>query len=346
MPQAASEVSFESQNIGKTGWSKYEDVMEFPNVGPEMMFQAAKAGLVAANFNIRRGNADKGVVIGEHGLTAYDWNVVAGVYYTATESGTVVKVIAEGSKDFGFSGDATGAPWPQLILNGIVRHIERERSRSGHTESPRDKAKKGHGVVSGTGFFIASDGHLITAAHVVEGSENIRVLYGGLSHDASVVKISRVTDLALLKIDAQVPDYLSLGTADQCNLGDKVFTVGFPIAQLINKAPVYSEGVISALSGLGGESSMMQVSTPIQPGNSGGPMVDSGGRVIGVVTSSAAVVGFFKTTGTLPQNVNWVVKIDYVLPMLPGRLRTAQEGGHSGPDVKRVERTVCIIRAE
>jgi len=87
--------------------------------------------------------------------------------------------------------------------------------------------------------------------------------------------------------------------------------MGYPVADVMGQEPKFTEGSVSALSGIGGEAALLQISVPIQPGNSGGPLVNERGEVVGVVTSTAAVRTFFAVTGTLPQNVNWAVKADY-----------------------------------
>jgi len=95
--------------------------------------------------------------------------------------------------------------------------------------------------------------------------------------------------------------------------GDRVFTIGFPAPDLLGPAPKYTDGAISALSGLQGEAVLIQTTVPIPPGNSGGPIVNEQGEVVGIVVSSAAIETFVARTGTLPQNIDWAVKAEYAL---------------------------------
>src|SRR5262245_34808783 len=83
-----------------------------------------------------------------------------------------------------------------------------------------------------------------------------------------------------------------------------VFTVGFPATQILGSEAKFTDRSVSALSGLGGEATFLQVTVAVQPGNSGGPLVNNDGQVVGVVTSSAAVRSFLAETGTLPQNTS------------------------------------------
>lgn len=122
LPDDVSDVSFDSPE-GKTGWSKYEHVEFFPNYNTEQVFAAAKVGLGDAGFALRKADITKGIAIGEHGMTLHDWNVIAGVYFKAIERGTKVKVIVEGSKDIGFSGDVTSGGWSGEILKGIRDYL-------------------------------------------------------------------------------------------------------------------------------------------------------------------------------------------------------------------------------
>jgi hypothetical protein len=122
LPKDASCVDFDSVE-GKTGWSKYEQTEIFNGYTPNQMYDAAKSGLGRAGFALRKADLSKGYVIGEHGMTPHDWNVIAGVYLKTINGGTKVKVIVEGSKDVGFSGDVTSDGWSGKILTGIRDHL-------------------------------------------------------------------------------------------------------------------------------------------------------------------------------------------------------------------------------
>lgn len=123
-------------------------------------------------------------------------------------------------------------------------------------------------------------------------------------------------DLAILTMDHRTLDFLQLVPMRSVKTGDRVFTIGFPLSSTLGREAKYTEGVVSSLSGLKGASSFLQITVPVQPGNSGGPLVNEKGEVVGIITSSAAVLPFIKQSGALPQNINWAVKADYLRPLL------------------------------
>lgn len=122
VPKDVSEVDFEGPE-GKTGWSQYQHVENFRGYSTEQVYEAAKVGLGNAGFSLRIADKSKGVVIGEHGMTLHDWNIIAGVYFKQTNENTKVKVVVEGSKDIGFSGDVTSDGWTGKILKGMRDYL-------------------------------------------------------------------------------------------------------------------------------------------------------------------------------------------------------------------------------
>ena len=123
LPQSAQEVDFNRTDEGKTGWAEWQDTMHVKGVDKRTAYQAAKSGLADAGFTLKRASFDEGFAIGEHGMTAYDWNIVAGIYIKEIETGYMFKAIVEGSKDFGFWGDMTQTSWVEKIFKGIREYI-------------------------------------------------------------------------------------------------------------------------------------------------------------------------------------------------------------------------------
>lgn len=197
---------------------------------------------------------------------------------------------------------------------------------------------------TGTGFFVESGG-VLTSHHVVAGAGRIDVTcHDGSAREAKITTSSESTDLALLSVDAETEYYLGLARPRTASTGQRIFTYGYPMSGLLGVEPKYTEGTISALSGVGGEHTFLQISAPVQPGNSGGPVVNEQGEVVGVVVAAAAIAPFLENTGTLPQNLNWAVKAEYasVLFEEPPRLlptATREEA------IRRVEQALCLVQA-
>ncbi|RMH21752.1 MAG: serine protease [Gammaproteobacteria bacterium] len=200
-------------------------------------------------------------------------------------------------------------------------------------------------VFSGTCFAVRPDGYLLTNHHVVENRSQLRIIFpNGESTSAEVVKTDVANDIALLKVKRPTPNFLVLGRASSARLGDKVFTIGYPVTDMLGTQPKFSDGAISALSGVGGAANLLQVSVPIQPGNSGGPLVDERGNVVGIITSTAAIGTFLKETGTLPQNVNWAVKAEYAQLLFDAPATNSGESGERQV-IAHVEKSICRVEA-
>ncbi len=197
----------------------------------------------------------------------------------------------------------------------------------------------------GSCFAVNENGTLLTVYHVVQESESIRVhLADGTVTEATVKTFNAKRDLAILRIDPSTPDFLPLAPTGSVNLGEQVFTMGYPAPDVLGQEPKFTDGSVNALSGPEGEVGLLQISVPIQPGNSGGPLVNERGEVVGIVTSTAAVETFLSKTGALPQNVNWAVNVDYARRLFDSP--SAESGAVSREDaVEMVRRALCMVES-
>ncbi len=185
----------------------------------------------------------------------------------------------------------------------------RKESSSTNSASPENPS------VSGTGFFITEDGFLITNNHVVEGANQVRLVTSAGTISAKVVKVDKANDLALLKAAGKFSP-LPVAPSRGVRLGNTVATVGFPVPGLQGFSPKFSKGEIASLSGAADDARYFQISVPVQPGNSGGALVNELGNVVGVVSAKLSAVAAMKTSGALPENVNYAVKSSYLLGFL------------------------------
>jgi hypothetical protein len=137
----------------------------------------------------------------------------------------------------------------------------------------------------GTCFAVSPNGLLMTSFHVVDGASEIQVSFpDGRKGEAEIFRGSSDNDVVLLRTSIPTPAWLPLATASEIAIGTPAFTVGFPSPQVLGSAPKLTEGSVSSLVGVD-ESTMLQISIPIQGGNSGGPVVDHSGHVLGIVES-------------------------------------------------------------
>jgi hypothetical protein len=165
----------------------------------------------------------------------------------------------------------------------------------------------------GTGFFVTRDGHLLTNNHVVANCTTITTRDG---KPLQLVSKNVRSDLALLKADT-VPISVAVfrgGVAPK--LGEGVVAFGFPLPGLLSSEGNVSTGILSAMSGIRNDVRFVQISAPTQPGNSGGPLLDSSGHVIGVVVAKLDALNVAKITGDVPQNVNFAVPLSEVRAFL------------------------------
>lgn len=195
----------------------------------------------------------------------------------------------------------------------------------------------------GTGFAVSSDGLIVTAYHVVDAASAIKVRFASTDWiPATYVKGSRKHDIAILSTKQAPPALLTFGKVTNLKQGDHVFTMGYPVAYILGEDAKYTEGVISALSGLQGLESMLQITVPVQPGNSGGPLLNKEGQVVGIVISGAAEMFFYQETGSLPQNINWAVKGNYVQKLLGSEKYASSTNAEPDP-VEKARQATCFI---
>lgn len=169
---------------------------------------------------------------------------------------------------------------------------------------------------NGTGFFITTNGYLLSNWHVVRNAKKVKIKTRDGVLPAEVIATDRTRDLALLKVDGGPFKALPISNEDSASLGETAFTIGFPNILVQGLEPKYTDGKISSLSGLQDDPFQYQISVPVQPGNSGGPLIGRNGTVIGVVDAKLNDLRFLVTSGSLPQNVNYAVKAKVVREFL------------------------------
>jgi TPR repeat protein len=168
---------------------------------------------------------------------------------------------------------------------------------------------------SGSGFFISQDGYILTNFHVVENASKIIIQTKQGTFPAQVVKVDAANDIALLKISGSFQP-LPVATSRSSKLGEAIFTIGFPNIEVQGVEPKLSKGEIGGLGGVQDDPRSFQVSLPVQPGNSGGPLINMSGNVVGLMTAKLNDLAMLKLTGSLPQNVSYALKGSFMTAFL------------------------------
>ena len=174
-----------------------------------------------------------------------------------------------------------------------------EAAANGQNESPLD----GKRLSNGTGFFVG-EGFVVTNAHVVEGCDDPRVVCGSDEPvRAHVLARDARNDLALLKVNVAA-EHVAVLRAD-VKVGEEIAAFGYPLQGMLSTGGNFTLGNVSALSGMQNDSRHVQITAPVQPGNSGGPVVDRAGNVVGVVV--AVLMAHARGAA---QNVNFAINVN------------------------------------
>lgn len=201
---------------------------------------------------------------------------------------------------------------------------------------------------SGTGFFLSSDGYIVTNNHVIENAQNGNIKITGINEDyhtsykARVEVVDKQNDLAILKIIGSVPSikipYTFKFTTS--SVGEECFVLGYPLISSMGKDIKLTNGIISSKTGFDGNIAQYQISAPIQPGNSGGPLFDKNGNIIGIVQAKH----------TQAENAGYAIKASYIrnlVELLPTTVSFPQTNTLSGKtlpqQVEQASKSVCLI---
>ena len=195
---------------------------------------------------------------------------------------------------------------------------------------------------SGSAFFISADGVAVTAAHVVKGCGRLESPRWGV---VKVLAADPRADLAILKAPAASGQYVPL-RARGPRLGENMAAAGYPLGQLLGPGLKITTGVVSGLSGPQGDRGLFQLSAPIQPGNSGGPVIDANGALIGVVAAKLDELKLADATGVFPRNINFAVPVTILQSFLDENgvtYKTATPAGVAGAAAAMPGYTFAVV---
>lgn len=213
------------------------------------------------------------------------------------------------------------------------------------TVTPPETSTQRSGTSTGTGFIVSRDGAILTNAHVVEQCRTITVKTAdGPTMVAGLAAKDAGDDLALLKTSLRLNETAKFREDKPMRSGDDVIVVGYPLSSLLSREANVTSGVISAMAGIHGDTRHYQITAPVQKGNSGGPLADSSGNVVGIVSSKLNAMKIAGQTGDIPQNVNFAIKSDlarkfldrYSVPYDTAPIGVTLSAADIGERIKRV----------
>lgn len=216
---------------------------------------------------------------------------------------------------------APGSP-AELLLHAVCTGRYAKAGATSATPFPPPRR-------SGTGSGVAvAARHVLTNAHVTTNCGSLDAIVGTTTHPATVRKVDAAADLALLEVPG-LTEVKPPMLRRQALVGEPVIAAGFPLSGLLGADIVITDGLVNSLSGMRGDASRLQVSTPVQPGSSGGPLLDRGGHVVGIVTSMLVLTSD-AAARQMTQNVNFAVKPETVAGFLQSEKLPLQFTDDSG----------------
>ena len=228
----------------------------------------------------------------------------------------VMTLYAKGSDGYTGAKDEMLGCLQKISDMGYERQAELLQIELERGIAPKDSQSVVKKSCTGTGWFFNSN-HVATCWHVIDGCKSISIEVDGVKFPAQVVAKDTANDIADLRIGQCNVRHTYLPIkARVAKISDKVFTIGYPLASILGQAQKYTEGTVSAVSGIGNDGRYYQISTPIQPGNSGGALVDERGNVVGLTSSALNAIKTATIVGALPQNVNYAIKVRYLVALL------------------------------
>jgi S1-C subfamily serine protease len=242
------------------------------------------------------------------GLLGYDAGPADGTLGPKTEA-----AIRSFQRDIGLPADGQVSGELIAALEDIIDQVatlppEESLDRVETTEEPPPAAEPD---ATGSGILLNARGQVLTNNHVIEDCRRLTVqLPGAPIVDAAAIAADAENDLAVVRITGAVDaeGYAAFRDGRSIRLADDVIAIGYPLTGLLSSQVKVTTGSVSALAGLYDDTRHMQISVPVQPGNSGGPLVDLAGNVVGVITSKLDAVAVAEATGDIPQNINFAIK--------------------------------------
>ena len=193
----------------------------------------------------------------------------------------------------------------QQTTQQIIAEVEKPNERQENTSSDENEVIP---ISSGSGFFVNKNGYLVSNYHVVEMCQYILAVMDGDLLNVKVVASDITNDLIVGKVEELSNNNFLALSSDGAFLGDNVIVAGFPLAGTLSDNLKVTRGIVSSMSGLNNNYSEYQIDAAVQSGNSGGPLIDASGNVVGVVVAQLNKYKLLQEREIIPENVNFAVK--------------------------------------
>ncbi len=293
VPEAQFELGVRYFKYGSSAKENYSAALRF-------FRKAADQGLAVAQFNLGI-MYETGLGVPTNKVESYRWYNLAAAQGMLNALEARELLAGQMSREEVADGQRRAAAFkPERVF------ARRNRLLVDPSASPR---------ANGSGFFITEDGYLLTSYHVVKEADKIVVKTKQGSFTASLVKADNSNDIAILKVSGSFHP-LPLAASQDVKLGEPVLTIGFPNTDVQGEEPKLTRGEISSLAGMQDDQRHFQISVPVQPGNSGGMLVNKYGNVVGIVRARLSDLAALRLTGAIPQNVNYAVKSELAAALL------------------------------
>lgn len=254
----------------------------------------------------------QGIFLGQDG------SVSEGEWLSSKLSGVASKVLPDGSVQEGTWIDG------KLSEAKVVNVPQPSASPEGDDTQSSDKSEtfvdrsSGDELVqasSGTGFFVDKTGVVVSNNHVISGCTAVTANIDGKTVPSRIIATDEVNDVAILKLDYEPRATFPLSDGSP-NLLEDVFVAGYPFGDALSSTVKVTKGIVSSLSGVGNNYSNIQIDAALQPGNSGGPVLNDHGNAIGIAVAKLDTMIAVKAFGAIPEGTNFAVKASVARSML------------------------------
>ena len=259
----------------------------------------------------------------KHGHGSYDWpngDKYIGYFKNNQPNGWGKIIYRNGGKYLGEfkngypNGQGKQTSWIGIVKEGIWKDgniVIKKKIEIEPELNPEEFNQTG----SGTGFVVSKKGHIISNYHVVEGCSQILIHTEEKTYKGIIIAVDKDNDLSLLQGDFK-PKVVFPLSDNQPSLMQDIYVAGFPFGNYYSSSVKVTKGIISSLLGIGDNTNVIQFDAAVQPGNSGGPILDEYGNVVGVTYALLSKLNTFLDLGAIPENVNFGIKVSEVENLL------------------------------